>query len=190
MSDKAYDIGACTIFFKGPDDAAEVDLGDTSGCVKINLAQETQEIEVDQKLDPVDEIVTKRTITIDVPLAEYNLTNLQRAFPGSVIVTDSVTATKQKLVISSISGESMADFAGNLRLHPQSAEDADDVSKDWNFLLAAPSGNLDITYDKNNLKIVTVQFKAYPSQAAATLGQVAIFGDKTATAAAAPAGGD
>lgn len=183
MPDKAYDIGACTIFFKGPDDSVEVDLGDTSGGVKINLSQETQEIEVDQKLDPVDEIITKRTITIDVPLAEYNLANLQRAFPGSVIITDAITPTKKKLVISSISGESMIDFAGNLRLHPQSAVSSADVSMDWNFLLAAPSGNLDITYDKNNLKIVTVQFKAYPSQDAATLGQVAIFGDKTAAAA-------
>jgi hypothetical protein len=42
--------------------------------------------------------------------------------------------------------------------------------------------SLEISYEKTALKLVNVKFKAYPSQAQATLGQTVVIGDPTATA--------
>ena len=181
---KKYDIGACQVFFKGPSAAEEVALGHTFGGVSIKVATETQEIEVDQLLEPVDEIITKRTTTISVPLAEYTLENLQMAFPGSELVTDATTSTKKKLIIKSVSGNSALDGAGELRLHPINATGDSDKSKDFLFPAAAPlTTDLEIAYTKDGLKTIPIEFKAYPSEAAATLGQVIVIGDPTAAAA-------
>ena len=179
---KSYDVGACTVWWT-TGTAAEANLGDTQGGVKINVTTETQEIEVDQKMDAVDEIITKRTITIEVPLAEFTLANLLLAFPGSSIVTDATSETKKQLVISSISGASMVTYGGVLRLHPLSATSDADVSKDWTFFNAAPTGNFDITYDKQNLKVIGLSFKAYVSTDTDTLDMICAFGDTTAKVA-------
>ncbi len=174
---KSYDIGAGRVYFKAPGASAEVELGDTQGGIKVTATLETTEIEVDQQLDPVDEIITKRTITVEAPLAEFTLENLALAFPGSKVVTDSATPTKKKLVLGSTSGASMHDYAGELRVHPLSL-DAKDKSRDFFFPSAAPLGDsLEITYDKTSLKLVNVKFKAYPSQETATLGQTVVIGD-------------
>lgn len=185
MSEKSYDVGACRVYWT-PAGGSESSLGDTFGGVKINVATETQEIEVDQYMDAVNEIITKRTVTVDVPLAEYTLENLLLAFPGSSIITDATTPTKKQLVIAGISGSSMITYAGQLRLHPLSAASDTDVSKDWTFFNAAPTGNFDITYDKQNLKVIGLSFKAYVSTATATLDRICAFGDTSAVAAVVP----
>ena len=183
MSEKEYDIGAGRVYFKAPGKSAEVELGDTQGGIKVTASLETTEIEVDQQLDPVDEIITKRTITVEAPLAEFTLENLALAFPGSQLVTDTTTPTKKKLVLGSTSGSSLRSYAGALRVHPLSLPDAD-KSKDFFFPSAAPLGDsLEITYDKTALKLVNVKFKAYPSQAQDTLGQTVVIGDPTAKSA-------
>ncbi|MBR1897001.1 MAG: hypothetical protein IJ822_09500 [Pyramidobacter sp.] len=175
---KEYDIGAGRVYWKGPGDSTETELGDTQGGIKVTAKMETTEIEVDQYLDPVDEIITKRTITVEAPLAEFTLENLALAFPGSELVTN---GTKTKLVLGSTAGASMMSYAGQLRIHPLSLVDTD-KSKDFLFPCAAPLGDsLEITYDKTGLKLVNVRFKAYPSQAQATLGQTVVIGDPTAS---------
>ena len=180
---KEYDIGAGRVYWKGPGDNTENELGDTQGGIKVTANMETTEIEVDQYLDPVDEIITKRTITIEAPLAEFTLENLALAFPGSELVTN---GTKTKLVLGSTAGASMLTYAGELRVHPLSHADTD-KSRDFLFPCAAPLGDsLELSYEKTALKVVNVKFKAYPSQAQATLGQTVIIGDPTAT----PSGGD
>lgn len=179
---KEYDIGAGRVYFKGPGASSEVELGDTQGGIKVRATLETTEIEVDQQLDPVDEIITKRTIEVEAPFAEFSLENLALAFPGSTLVTDSQDSSKKKLVLGSTSGASMRDYAGELRVHPLSLEDTD-KSKDFFFPCAAPMGDsLEISYEKTALKLVNVKFKAYPSQAQATLGQTVVIGDPSATA--------
>ena len=183
MANKEYDIGAGRVYFKAPGGGSEVELGDTQGGIKVTASLETTEIEVDQQLDPVDEIITKRTITVEAPLAEFTLENLALAFPGSQLVTDSSEPTKKKLVLGSTSGSSMRSYAGTLRIHPLGLG-AEDKSKDFLFPCDAPLGDsLEITYDKTALKLVNVKFKAYPSQESATLGQTVVIGDPTAQGA-------
>lgn len=179
---KKYDIGACWAYFTPPGDSQEeVALGHTSGGITVSVTTETTEVEVDQLLEPVDEILTKRTITVSVPLAEYSLENLQLAFPGSEIVTDSTTTTKKKLLIKSISGKSARDMAGKLRLHPVTATSDTDLSKDFLFPAAAPlSTDLEINYTKDGLKTIPIEFKAYPSEDEDTLDVSLIIGDPSA----------
>lgn len=179
MPEKEYDIGACEVFFKAPDAATERNLGHTSGGITVSVSTETTEVEVDQQLDPVDEIITKRGITVSVPLAEFSLENLSMAFPGSEVVTDSIDTSKKKLVIASLSGKSARNFAGVLRLHPLSAEDDNDLSKDFLFPMAAPiGGEVSINYTKSDLKTIPLQFKAYPDDD----GRSLIIGDPSAEA--------
>lgn len=185
MATKEYEVGAAQVFFKGPSAASETNLGDTQGGIKVTVSTETSEIEVDQKIDPVDEIITKRTISVEVPLAEFSLNNLLLAFPGSSLVTDGTDATKKKLIFNSAAGSSQRSYAGELRIHPIGRESTD-KSKDLLFPCAAPTGNAELSYDKTNLKVISVTFKAYPSEAAATEDQTMIVGDPAAMPAAMP----
>ena len=183
MPEKEYDMGACTVFFKSAGATSETELGYTSGGCTVKVSTETKEIEVDQLLEPVDEIITKRSITVSIPLASFTLENLQRAFPGSKIITDATVSTKKKLVISSISGRSAMNDVGELRLHPVTAASETDKSKDFLFLAAAPlTTSLEIQYTKDGLKTIPIEFKAYSSQATATKDITLIIGDPTATA--------
>ena len=127
----------------------------------------------------MNEITTKRSITIDIPLVEFTLENLQLAFQGSELVTGSAGA--KKLVVKSVSGKSSMDSAGELRLHPLSAAGSEDVSKDFNFPSAAPAvSDLEIAYTKDGLKTIPLVFKAYPDSEGVSL----VIGDKTAVAGA------
>lgn len=176
-TNKEYDIGACRVFFKAPGASVERDLGDTSGGVTVSVSTETTEVEVDQQLDPVDEIITKRSITVSTPLAEFSLENLAMAFPGAKVIVDGLDSTKQKLVIASLSGKSARDFAGALRIHPLSADSDSDLSKDFLFPFAAPiGGEISVSYTKSDLKTIPLQFKAYPNDD----GESLIIGDPDA----------
>lgn len=170
MSEREYDIGACQVFFKAPGAIVERDLGHTSGGITVSVSTETTEVAVDQLLDPVDEMITKRAISVSVPLAEYSLENLALAFPGSTVVSDALDSTQKKLVIASLAGKSAMDFAGELRLHPLSAESDADLSKDFLFPMAAPiGGEISINYTKSDLKTIPLQFKAYPDASGQSL---------------------
>lgn len=180
---KTYEIGACKVFFKKTG-GSEADLGYTSNGVTIRVTTETQEIEVDQEAVPLDEIVTKRTITVSTPLTNFSMSNMQLAFPGATLVTDGTDTTKQKLVIGSIAGDSLREYEGELRLHPVE-KSASDKSKDFFFPCAAPvARDMEISYTKDGLRTLPLEFKAYPSEASGSVGNTIIFGDPSATAAA------
>ncbi|MEG1501961.1 MAG: hypothetical protein RR203_02475 [Synergistaceae bacterium] len=182
---KNYDIGSCYAFFKPAGGAEEIKLGHTNGGIAVKVSTETMEIEVDQLMDPIDEIVTKRSITISVPLVDFTLENLQMAFCGSELVVDKTDTTKKKLVISSVAGKSARDGAGELRLHPVTATSDTDKSKDFFFPAAAPvSSDLEISYTKDGLKTIPLEFKAYPSEEVSYDGVSLVIGDPTATAEA------
>jgi len=168
-------IGPCWVFW-GPSATAR-DLGYTQGSVKVNVALETTEIEVDQETEPVIDVIKKRTLEVTVPLAEYTLDNLLLAFPGAEIITDAVDPTKKKLNVKSAAGIDVTTLLDRLKLHPTKLL-ITDLSKDVVFPKAFPMGEFELTYDKENVKILELKFKAYPD----ANGISAIFGDETATA--------
>ena len=171
------ELGSVEVFFKGPGAEAEANLGYTNGGAKITASQETTEVEVDQLLDPLDEIVTKRTVQIEVPVISINAETLQLAFPGSELITDKSDPEKKKLVLGSTTGASLTNYAGKLRVHPVENA-ADDHSEDYTFPCAAPMGNLDLSFTKGELRTVPLTFKAFPP---ADGGKTMIYGDPEIT---------
>lgn len=171
------DIGPCRVKFGTA--GAEVDLGYTLGGVKVSISTETKDIEVDQELDPIDTVITKRTVTVEVPLAEFTIDSLKAAIPGVEVVTDGTDPAKKKLLLKSNGGSmvSMLSFAQSLILHPTDRADTD-KTEDFTFPNAAPNGSIDITYDKENPKVINATFRCFPDAS----GVTAIFGDSTATA--------
>lgn len=165
------DIGACWAKY------GATDLGYTIGGVTVTVETTVEEIEVDQETEAIDSRITKRNVQVKVPLAEFTLENLRLAFPGSEVIVDATTPTKKKLVLKSAAGVSLLSMAQELVLHPTDKLPAD-VSEDWSFPKAAPVGNVEFTYDKQNPKIIELTFRAFPD----ATGTTWIRGDKTASA--------
>lgn len=81
-------LGVCSVLFDG------VNLGFTKGGVEVEVATMTHEVKVDQLGEtPIGELLTGRTVSATVPLAETTLENLVRIMPGSTLVTDGVKGT-------------------------------------------------------------------------------------------------
>ena len=97
-------LGVCSVLFDG------VNLGFTKGGVEVEVATTTYEVKVDQMGEtPIGELVTGRTVTATVPLAETTLENLTRIMPGSTFETDGVkgTATVTLLTAAPVAGDSI-----------------------------------------------------------------------------------
>lgn len=181
MATNNIELGSVEVYFKASGAEAEVDMGYTNGGAKITVSQETVEIEVDQLLDPIDEMITKRTIEIEVPVISVNVETLQLAFPGSTIVTDKTDPEKRKLVLGSTTGSSLTSYAGELRLHP--VENAPtDHSEDYFFPCAAPMGNLELSFTKNDLRTIPLTFKAFPAEVEGQGKASMVYGDPAASA--------
>jgi hypothetical protein len=87
-STKNVKLGTCNVFFGGED------LGLTKGGVEVAVASTTHEVTVDQfGSTPIGEIITGRTVSAMVPLAETTLDNLLKIMPGSTLTTDGSFAT-------------------------------------------------------------------------------------------------
>lgn len=81
-------LGVCTVFFDGND------LGFTKGGVEVEVASTTHQVKVDQLGDtPINELITGRTVTAKVPMAETTLANLAKIMPGARLVTDGAAAS-------------------------------------------------------------------------------------------------
>lgn len=151
------DTGSCWVSYGG------ADLGYTKGGVKISTSMETVNIEVDQEQNPIDVLIKTSECTVTVPIAEYTAQNLQLAFPGSTLA-GSVLTLKDPM------GTSLVSLAKALILHPKGLETSD-KTKDWNFTKAVPVGNVEIVYDKENMKTINLTFKTFPTD-----GVVGTFG--------------
>lgn len=81
-------LGVCSVIFDG------VNLGFTKGGVEVEVATTTHEVKVDQFGEtPIGEIITGRTVSAKVPLAETTLENLIAIMPGADLITDGVKST-------------------------------------------------------------------------------------------------
>lgn len=178
-------MGTCSISYKG------TDLGLTSGGVEVEVTTSKKEIKVDQFGDTVaNEFIMGRNITVKAPLAETTLQNIAALMPGATLVADAAnTGTigspnvgdKYKVTITSGTGVSLFDSAGELILHPID-KDVSDVSEDLTIPLAATAGELSFAYKYDEERIFNAEFKGYPDNNATPKGLLFIYGDKTATA--------
>jgi len=157
------DMGVCTVSFGG------ADLGYTAGGVKCKFTAETKEIEVDQEDAPIGERVMKQNFEVTVPLAEYDLERFEDLLPGATYTED---GTKKKLVLSGAAGTDLLDMSKELILTPSDSTSSNDKVT---LLYAIPDPNFEFAYEKDNIRVYEVTFKAMKG----TNGFVT-FGDVTA----------
>lgn len=96
----AVHMGACDLTLGG------IGLGYTAGGVKVAYAATTVEINVDQEDSPIDEIVTKQTFEVTVPMSEYQLARFATILPGATLV---VNAFKYRGFYSATAAPAYAD---------------------------------------------------------------------------------
>ena len=147
------EIGVCNVEFDA------VDLGFTKGFVKVKYGAETYTIEVDQMDTPVDEVIKSQTFEVEVPMAEKDLSRLADILPGTKLTTGTgADAGKYKLEMSGASSGSLLDLGKKLILKPVGG-----TEHDWlTVFKAVPVPSMDFTYDKENVRVYTVTFKAVP----------------------------
>lgn len=166
-------LGVCTITFDG------ADLGYTKGGVSVEVQTETHKVQVDQfGNSPINEYILSRNVTVTVPLAETTLENLVAIMPGATLVTDTVTPTKKKVVVTNAIGTSLLDTAAKLTLHPISNAPTD-KSDDFVIPLAATAGQVQYSFKLDEERIYNVTFTGYPDPTTKTLfvvGDEAVVG--------------
>ncbi len=140
-------MGTCSISY------GSSDLGFTKGATSCSFSTESVEITVDQLDTPVDEIITKQTFEVKVPMAEYDLTRLASLLPSAVLTTES---TKLRLDLTGSAGGSLLANAQELILAPAGGTANDAVILHH----AIPLPNMEFAYEKENQRVFEVTFKA------------------------------
>lgn len=160
-------MGVCTVEFNSED------LGYTSGGVKVNYSTDSVEVTVDQEANPVDEILNTASMTVEVPMAEWDLARFANLLPGATLVTDGTDNTKKKLEVSGEGGMSLSSMKGKLVCKP-----TDGANFNVTVPVAVPVPSMEFSYEKDNVRVYTVTFKALKES-----GQpLYILGDESATA--------
>lgn len=162
-------LGVCTVLFD------DIDLGFTKGGVEVEVQTSTHEVKVDQMGEtPINELITGRTVTVKVPLAETTLDNLVKIMPGATLVTDGTDPLKKKVVVSTGVSTSLLATAKTLTLRPKGTTGADDFTV---FKANCP-GALNFAYKLDDERVFVANFKGY----AANDGSLFSVGDDTAAA--------
>lgn len=94
----------------------------------------------------------------------------------TAMASTSLTGGKQKLAVTSAANERLTDYAKSLKLHPTDRDD-DDHSMDLWFPSAVAVGKLELTYEKVNPKLISIEFRPFPGSD----GRTWIAGDPTTT---------
>lgn len=170
-------IGPAIVEFdEGPN---KVTFDITKGGINFSMSTSTQDIKVDQYGETVVKSIMKgRTAKVTIPFALYDLDKLAKVIPNSVLVTDSGNPQKKKLEVRSNSGFDMLAVAKKLVIKPT---DPNATPNDWITIpLAAPTADIEYTFDNDNERIAKITFDAYPD--INQNGLLFILGDETATA--------
>jgi hypothetical protein len=166
-------LGTCSVTF------GSTDLGLTKGGVEVQVQTQTYKITVDQfGTTEINEYITGRTAMVKVPMAETDLTLLQKVIPDSTLVTDGTVPTKKKINVNTSTGASLRAFADKLSLHPV-AQAAGAKNFDFVLPIACPKGDFTFAYKLDEERVYNVEFYAYPDL---STGLLYVIGDDTATA--------
>jgi len=146
------DLGACQILFD------DVDLGKTFGDVVFKSEVSSVPIQEDQEgTTPVDEVMTGRVVSVEVPMTRATLAQMTKVIPNSSIVGDA-------LIVKNPVGTTLADVAKELILKPIVNNVASADSSTWlTIYKCAPRENIEITYNNASQRIFGVTFIAFPS---------------------------
>lgn len=172
MGAESISIGPCDVTYDG------VNLGLTKGGVSLEVSTEVYDTMADQFGDtPVFSTVSKRTVTVTVPLLETTLDNLVLTMPGAELVVDGTDPTKRMVKIFSSIGLDLLAVAKPLILHPRS--EGTSKAKDVVIPLAGTGGGVSFAYESNQERIFNVEFTGYVNtdNTDANNGIIMTFGD-------------
>ena len=140
-------LGVCEVTFDS------TLLGHTKGGVTVTYEPSYHDVTVDAYGETVvDKRLLGEKLIAKVPLAEATLANLQIAIPEG-------TTTGTKMTIGSPVGDSLADSAKVLLLHP--VENAsDNLADDVTFHKAVVTNTIELPYMNDGERIIEVEFTA------------------------------
>jgi len=147
------DLGPCMLDFRGSE------LGETMGNTTFAYSQDTAPVTEDRYgTEPVDEIFTGSTCTVECFLSRLSLASLAAALPGA---SGSGTSGDQ-MVVRSMVGSSLRDRAGTLILKPIVAGDVSTDSTEWlTVFKAAAKLDLSVVYSVSDQRVYKVNFTGY-----------------------------
>lgn len=139
---------------------AFTDLGGSLGNIKVALSTEKAEIKADQTgTTPLDKRVSGHKYTVTTEIAEVNdFTLAGYLFPNATTITSGASAALQW---NNAVGNSDISVAGQLKLHPQNRDTADE-SHDWLFYKAVPTEISEISYGPTDQSRFKVEWTIYP----------------------------
>lgn len=88
-----------TAVSSAPDDAVWTSVGGTDGGVTVTVNQSFQPLTVDQRMMPVGQRLTERSVTVSTNLKEATLENLKTAINGGTITTGGSGGTAWKRLV-------------------------------------------------------------------------------------------
>lgn len=116
-------LGTCSVLFGG------VNLGYTKGGVEVAVETATHEVTVDQfGSTPISELITGRTVTATVPLAETTLENLVAIMPGATLTTNGAKASGTITIGTNPTADKTVTVAGTTFTFATSPSIANDVA--------------------------------------------------------------
>lgn len=131
--------------------------------VTLNYTQNAQPVTVDQFGDtPIKEVITGESMSVEVTIAEGDLSKLQKVMPGSTY--DAPTKT---LTVNKAAGIDLLSIADQLKIEPNVAGAFDTVT----LMKAAAKPNISRGYTANGEQVYNVTFVAYPD----ATGKLATF---------------
>ena len=142
------DLGPCQITFNS------IGLGKTKGGVTFRDSNIQVPVLEDQAgATPVDDIITGRTIEVEVPMSRSTLAQLSAVIPGA-------SDGGSFMLVKNQAGIARAVTAAKLVLQPL----VDGVASGdaLTIFLAAPSADIELTFDNENQRVYKITFKAYP----------------------------
>jgi len=151
---------------------------------ELTDALKTQEIAVTLKHDGTDITALASDVKTAIENSAAAAALVTVAYAGSdtgagvvtAMASTNLTGGKQKLAVTSAANERLTDYAKSLKLHPTDRDD-DDHSMDLWFPSAVAVGKLELTYEKVNPKLISIEFRPFPGSD----GRTWIAGDPTTT---------
>ncbi len=157
-------LGVCTVKF------GDVELGHTKGGVVLTYEPTYHDVAVDAYGETVvDKRLLGEKVMAKVPMAESTIANLEIAMPMA-------TKSGEKLEIGSSVGDSLADEAETLVLHPV-ANAYDNLGDDFTIHKAVVSNTIELPYTNDGEQIIEVEFTALLDETKEDGNYLGAFGD-------------
>src|SRR5690606_1501573 len=91
----------------------------TQGGVVLTYEETTRDVNIDQLgTTPADVIITGRTASVAVPIAERDLAKLARIIPGATLVVDGADPTKRRVDVSAATVQRLFQYAKKVKVEP------------------------------------------------------------------------